>query len=101
MYVPVSGQGLIVPDSGKLVLPEYMKPQPGNYLPVDSPGYKSTVLRYPKKQPLVLLPHRFTDVTGLPRDADGGVGRERTCSGSTSACRAPTKRSSSTCSLRS
>src|SRR5215471_17391924 len=40
-----------------------MKPQPGNHPPLDSPGYKSTALRHPK-QPLVLLPHRLTEVTG-------------------------------------
>ena len=51
----VSEQGLIVPDSGKLALPEYMKPQPGNHPPLDSPGYKSTGLRHPQ-QPPVLLP---------------------------------------------
>ena len=59
----VSEQGLIVPDSGKLDLPEYMKPQPGNHPPLDSPAYKSTGLRHPK-QPLVLLPQRLTEVTG-------------------------------------
>src|SRR3984957_14957765 len=61
--VTVSEQGLIVPDSGKLALPEYAKPQPGNHPPLDSPGYKSTALRHPK-QPLVLLPQRLTEVTG-------------------------------------
>ncbi len=59
----VSEQGLIVPGSGELALPEYMKPQPGNHPPLDSPGYKSTALRHPR-QPLVLLPHRLTEVTG-------------------------------------
>jgi protocatechuate 3,4-dioxygenase beta subunit len=61
--VTVSEQGLIVPDSGKLDLPEYAKPQPGNHPPLDSPAYKSTGLRHPK-QPLVLLPQRLTEVTG-------------------------------------
>ena len=50
----VSEQGLVVPGSGKLALPEYPKPQPGNHPPLDSPAYKSTRLRHPK-QPLVLL----------------------------------------------
>jgi len=67
--VTVSEQGLIVPDSGKLALPEYIKPQPGNHPPLDSPAYKSTGLRHPK-QPLVLLPHRLTEVTG-PLLGDG------------------------------
>ena len=59
----VSEQGLVVPQSGKLDLPEYMRPQPGNHPPLDFPDYKSTALRHPK-QPLVLLPHRLTEVTG-------------------------------------
>jgi protocatechuate 3,4-dioxygenase, beta subunit len=61
--VTVSDQGLIVPGSGRLALPEYTRPEPGNHPPLDSPGYKSTALRHPK-QPLVLLPHRLTEVTG-------------------------------------
>src|SRR6202046_1339525 len=61
--VTVSEQGLIAGDPGKLALPEYAKPQPGNHPPLDSPGYKSTALRHPK-QPLVLLPQRLTEVTG-------------------------------------
>jgi protocatechuate 3,4-dioxygenase beta subunit len=61
--VTVSERGLIVPDSGKLVLPEYMKPQEGNHPPPGFSGYKSTALRHPK-QPLVLLPQRLTEVTG-------------------------------------
>jgi protocatechuate 3,4-dioxygenase beta subunit len=59
----VSDQGLIVPGSGRLALPGYMRPEPGNHPPLDSPGYKSTALRHPR-QPLVLLPHRLTEVTG-------------------------------------
>src|SRR5277367_4658220 len=59
----MSEQGLIVPDSGKLLLPQYTKPDLGNHPPLDSPGYKSTALRHPK-QPLVLLPQRLTEVTG-------------------------------------
>jgi protocatechuate 3,4-dioxygenase, beta subunit len=61
--VTVSDQGLVVPGSGELALPAYAKPQPGNHPPLDFPGYKSTALRHPK-QPLVLLPHRLTEVTG-------------------------------------
>jgi protocatechuate 3,4-dioxygenase beta subunit len=40
-----------------------VRPRPGNHPPLDFPGYKSTALRHPKK-PLVLLPHRLTEVTG-------------------------------------
>ena len=59
----VSDQGLGVSEAGKLALPEYARPQPGNHPPLDFAGYKSTALRHPK-QPLVLLPHRLTEVTG-------------------------------------
>jgi protocatechuate 3,4-dioxygenase beta subunit len=62
--VTVSGQGLVVAGAdGKLALPSYMRPQPGNHPPLDFSGYKSTALRHPK-QSLVLLPHRLTEVTG-------------------------------------
>jgi protocatechuate 3,4-dioxygenase beta subunit len=45
--------------------------------PLDFPGYRSTALRHPR-QPLVLLPHRLTEITGpllgqdrvRPGDAD-------------------------------
>ena len=46
-----------------MTLPAYARPQPGNHPPLDYPGYRSTALRHPK-QPLVLLPHRLTEVTG-------------------------------------
>jgi protocatechuate 3,4-dioxygenase, beta subunit len=41
----------------------YVRPQPGNHPPLDFAGYTATALRYPAK-PLVLLPHRLTEVTG-------------------------------------
>ena len=59
----VSEQGLVIPPSGKLALPEYMRPQPGNHPPLDFPGYKSTALRHPK-QPLVYMPQTVTEITG-------------------------------------
>jgi protocatechuate 3,4-dioxygenase beta subunit len=67
--VTVSDQGLIVPDSGELMLPEYVKPGLGNHPPLDYAGYRSTGLRYPR-EPLVLLPQRLTEVTG-PLLGDG------------------------------
>jgi protocatechuate 3,4-dioxygenase, beta subunit len=63
--VTVSEQGLVVPDApSELAVRPYMRSQPGNHPPLDFPGYKSTALRHPTK-PLVLLPHRLTEVTGL------------------------------------
>ncbi|MGH3180256.1 MAG: protocatechuate 3,4-dioxygenase subunit beta, partial [Streptosporangiaceae bacterium] len=50
-------------ESGRLVLPSYERPAPGVHPPLDFEGYRSTALRHPK-QPLVLLPHRLTEVTG-------------------------------------
>ena len=49
-------------ESGRLVLPSYERPA-GLHPPLDFEGYRSTALRHPK-QPLVLLPHRLTEVTG-------------------------------------
>ncbi len=49
--------------TGELALPDYTHPRPGNHPPLDFPGYKATALRHPTK-PLVLLPHRLTEVTG-------------------------------------
>jgi protocatechuate 3,4-dioxygenase, beta subunit len=57
-------------------LPSYERPA-GVHPPLDFPGYRSTALRAPR-QPLVLLPHRLTEVTGpllgaervTPADAD-------------------------------
>jgi protocatechuate 3,4-dioxygenase beta subunit len=43
-------------------LPGYERPA-GLHPPLDSPGYRSTELRHPR-QPLVLLPHRLTEITG-------------------------------------
>src|SRR5580658_10264173 len=48
--------------AGELVLPSYKRPS-GVHPPLDSAGYRSTALRHPKK-PLVLLPHRLTEITG-------------------------------------
>ena len=53
---------LTVPDTGRLILPSYERPA-GVHPPLDFDGYRSTALRHPK-QPLVLLPHRLTEVTG-------------------------------------
>jgi protocatechuate 3,4-dioxygenase beta subunit len=43
-------------------LPAYERPK-GLHPPLDSPGYRSTALRAPA-QPLVLLPHNLTEITG-------------------------------------
>ena len=59
---------LAAPQAGQLVLPSYERPS-GLHPPLDSEGYRSTALRHPK-QPLVLLPHRLTEVTG-PLLGDG------------------------------
>src|SRR6266702_2406414 len=56
------------PEAGRLVLPSYERPE-GLHPPLDFDGYRSTALRHPK-QPLVLLPHRLTEVTG-PLLGDG------------------------------
>ena len=50
------------PGRGGLVLPVYERPL-GVHPPLDSPAYRSTSLRHPK-QPLVVLPHHLTEVTG-------------------------------------
>lgn len=52
-------------------LPSY-PPIPGVHPPLDSPGYRSTALRHPKEQ-LLVLPQRLTEVTG-PLLGDGRVG---------------------------
>ena len=59
---------LAAPRACQLVLPSYERPS-GLHPPLDSDGYRSTALRHPK-QPLVLLPHRLTEVTG-PLLGDG------------------------------
>ena len=41
----------------------YPRPAAGTHPPNDSPGYKSTILRHPKK-PLVIIPHTLSELTG-------------------------------------
>jgi protocatechuate 3,4-dioxygenase, beta subunit len=48
--------------TGGLVLPQYAAPL-GVHPPLDSPAYRSSLLRAPK-QPLVPLPQRLTEITG-------------------------------------
>jgi len=62
MTADIRTASLTTPDIGKLVLPSYERPS-GLHPPLDFDGYRSTALRHPK-QPLVLLPHRLTEVTG-------------------------------------
>jgi len=62
MTADIRTASLTTPDTGKLVLPSYERPS-GLHPPLDFDGYRSTALRHPK-QPLVLLPHRLTEVTG-------------------------------------
>ncbi|HEX6525708.1 MAG TPA: protocatechuate 3,4-dioxygenase subunit beta [Streptosporangiaceae bacterium] len=47
----------------RLVLPSYERPAARVHPPLGFEGYRSTSLRHPKR-PLVLLPHRLTEVTG-------------------------------------
>ncbi|WP_116102400.1 protocatechuate 3,4-dioxygenase subunit beta [Amycolatopsis thermalba] len=54
---------MAAPTSDKLILPRYRRDPEGTHAPLNSPGYRSTQLRYPK-QPLVLLPQMLTEVTG-------------------------------------
>jgi protocatechuate 3,4-dioxygenase, beta subunit len=49
-------------DRRELALPSYERPS-GLHPPLDHECYHATALRYPKR-PLVLLPHRLTEVTG-------------------------------------
>jgi protocatechuate 3,4-dioxygenase, beta subunit len=51
------------PAPGGLALPSYQRPPSGLHPLLDTPAYRSTLLRAPK-QPLVLLPHGLTEVTG-------------------------------------
>jgi protocatechuate 3,4-dioxygenase beta subunit len=46
-----------------LVVPGYRRDEAKVHPPLDYPDYKSTTLRAPK-EPLVLLPHRLTEMTG-------------------------------------
>jgi protocatechuate 3,4-dioxygenase, beta subunit len=50
-------------DAATRGLPEYRRDPEGTHPPLDYPGYKSTALRHPA-EPLILLPHRLTEVTG-------------------------------------
>ena len=68
-------QSLAAPETGRLVLPSYERPA-GVHPPLDFEGYRSTALR-PPKQPLVLLPHRLTEVTGPLLGADADHPRRR------------------------
>jgi protocatechuate 3,4-dioxygenase beta subunit len=62
--------------SGELLLPHYPAAA-GVHPPLDSPAYKSSILRAPR-QPLIPLPQRLTEITGpllgpervTPADAD-------------------------------
>ena len=54
-------------------LPRYERPD-ATKTPMDFPGYASTALRHPK-EPLVLLPHTLTEVTG-PVLGDGRVTKD-------------------------
>lgn len=46
-----------------LALPGYQRDPGGVHPPLDSPAYRSSILRAPKR-PLVRLPHTLTEVTG-------------------------------------
>ncbi len=54
------------------VVPGYRRAGPGTHPPLDFPAYRSTGLRHPTA-PLVVLPHRLTEVTG-PLLGEGRVG---------------------------
>jgi len=56
----------------RLAPPGYRRAGPDVHPPLDTPAYGSTVLRAPK-QPLLLLPHGLTEVTG-PLLGEGRVG---------------------------
>jgi protocatechuate 3,4-dioxygenase, beta subunit len=53
----------VMADPHRLVLPRYRADAPGTHPPLDAAAYRSTALRSPA-QPLVVLPHRLTEVTG-------------------------------------
>ena len=55
-----------------LVLPRYRREHAAVDPPLDYPDYRSTALRHPKN-PLVLLPHMLTEVTG-PLLGEGRLG---------------------------
>jgi protocatechuate 3,4-dioxygenase, beta subunit len=54
-----------------LVVPGYRRDPGGTHPPLASPEYKSTILRAPSREP-VLLPHSLTEITG-PVLGDGRV----------------------------
>jgi protocatechuate 3,4-dioxygenase beta subunit len=56
----------------ELRLPQYRRDPDGTHPPLDFAGYRSTALRHPK-QPLVVLPHLLTEVTG-PALGPGRIG---------------------------
>jgi len=60
--------------SEQSALPSYRRDPAGTHPPLDSPGYRSTTLRHPR-QPLVLLPHRLTEITG-PLLGEGRVAEQ-------------------------
>ncbi len=60
-------------DGPRAVLPRYERPV-GVHPPLDFPPYASTALRHPR-EPLVLLPHTLTEVTG-PALGDGRVTKD-------------------------
>ena len=53
-------------------VPGYRRDPAGTHPPLDHPDYRSTALRHPR-QPLVLLPHTLTEITG-PVLGEGRVG---------------------------
>ena len=57
--------------TGELALPAYERPL-DVHPPLDFAGYRSTALRHPKR-PLVLLPHRLTEVTKSTRSTNDRV----------------------------
>ncbi len=66
----------------ELTIAGYRHAPEGTHPPLDSPGYRSTGLRAPS-QPLVVLPHRLTEITGPlltgeigPHDHDLTAGHE-------------------------
>jgi protocatechuate 3,4-dioxygenase, beta subunit len=54
-----------------LVVPGYRRDHGGTHPPLASPEYRSTILRAPSREP-VLLPHSLTEITG-PLLGDGRV----------------------------
>src|SRR5580698_4438558 len=77
VWTAVRSAPQVTEEPAGLLLPVYERPAVGVHPPLDFTGYRSTALRHPKR-PLVLLPHRLTEVTGpllgndliTPTDAD-------------------------------